>query len=117
MWNNLEVFIAADKFDILPLKDLARSRVIKWIEENASKSPLLIEKIWTTVPPHEILLRDAITKSISSDAHGFLTHDESMGVMQNSPDITISILKKLAAVNYSMKVNIDLGKKKLLPRR
>ncbi|KAJ5766701.1 uncharacterized protein N7511_004317 [Penicillium nucicola] len=117
MWNNLGVFIAADKFDISTLKDLARSRVIKWIDKNASKSPLIIEKIWTTTPPQEILLRDAITKSISSDAHRFVTHDESMEVMQNSPDITISIMKKLVAVNDTMKLHIELGKKKLLPRR
>ncbi|KAJ5959156.1 uncharacterized protein N7479_006306 [Penicillium vulpinum] len=117
IWNNLRVFIAADKFDISPLKDLTRSRIIEWIDKNASKSPLIIEKIWTTIPPYETLLRDAITKSISSDADRFLTYNESIEVMQNLPDITISILKELVAVNYSMKVQIDLSKKKLLPRR
>jgi hypothetical protein len=117
MWNNLWVFIAADKFDISPLKDHARSRIIKWINENASNSPLIMEKIWTTIPPHETLLRDAIIKSISSNAHGFLIHDESMKVLQNSPDLTISFLKNLVAINYTMKVQIDLGKRKLLPRR
>jgi hypothetical protein len=28
LWNNLGVFMAADKFDIAPLKQLARTRLI-----------------------------------------------------------------------------------------
>ncbi|KAJ6050636.1 uncharacterized protein N7446_010745, partial [Penicillium canescens] len=76
MWNNLGVFMAADKFDISCLKTLARSRIMDWIDKNAKKSPLIVREIWITIPPLETELRDAIIKSISCNAQEFLTYNE-----------------------------------------
>ncbi|KAJ5318321.1 hypothetical protein N7476_004741, partial [Penicillium atrosanguineum] len=90
MWNNLGVFMAADKFDISILKDFARSRIIKWIDTNAIKSPLNVRNIWTTLPPHETQLRDAIVRSISCDVQQFLIYDGSMEAMESLPDMTIA---------------------------
>jgi hypothetical protein len=36
LWNNLGVFMEIDKFDIAPLKRLARTRLINWIDKNAN---------------------------------------------------------------------------------
>lgn len=33
LWNNLEFFMAADKFGIAPLKQLAGTRLINWIDK------------------------------------------------------------------------------------
>lgn len=37
--------MAADKFDIAPLKQLARNRLINWIDENAQRLPFVVPEI------------------------------------------------------------------------
>lgn len=107
MWDNLGVFMAADKFDISPLKLLARSRIMDWINESAMRFRLIVQEIWVTIPPLETELRDAIIKSISCHAQEFLTHDESMVIMTDLPDITIAVLKKIAEENCSLKLKLQ----------
>ncbi|KAF9243988.1 hypothetical protein DTO006G1_7242 [Penicillium roqueforti] len=111
MWNNLGVFMAADKFDISRLKILARSRIMNWISENARGFPLIVQQIWITIPPLESEIRDAIIKSISCDAQEFLAYDESMVIMTDIPDITIAVLKKIAEENSSLKLKLQRQRK------
>ncbi|CAG7965196.1 unnamed protein product [Penicillium nalgiovense] len=92
--DNLGVFIAADKFDIAPLKQLARTRLINWIDENAQRLPFVVPEIWVTLPPLETELRDAIIKAISYHAQEFLNNDESIAILTDLPAIAIAVLKK-----------------------
>ncbi|KAJ5244798.1 hypothetical protein N7489_004894 [Penicillium chrysogenum] len=94
LWNNLGVFMAADKFDIAPLKQLARNRLINWIDENAQRLPFVVPEIWVTLPPIETELRDAIIKAISCHAQEFLNNDESIAILTDLPAIAIAVLKK-----------------------
>lgn len=91
MLDNLGVFIAADKFDIAPLKQLARTRLINWIDENAQRLPFVVPEIWVTLPPLETELRDAIIKAISCYAQEFLNNDESIAILTDLPAIAIAV--------------------------
>lgn len=95
--------MAADKFDISTLKLLARSRISSWLYENARQFPLVVREIWTTNPPLEIELRDAIIKSISGNPQKFLIHDESTAIMTDIPELTIAVLRKVVEENCSHK--------------
>ncbi|CAG8071843.1 unnamed protein product [Penicillium nalgiovense] len=94
LWNNLGVFVAADKFDIAPLKQLGRTRLINWIVKNARRHPFVVREIWVTLPPLETELRDAIMKAISCHAQEFLNNDESIAILTDLPSIAIAVLKK-----------------------
>ncbi|KAJ5489171.1 BTB/POZ protein [Penicillium diatomitis] len=66
-FNNIEVFIAADKYAILPLKTLATLKFSRWANTNCS-SPMfheVVQKVMTSVPPHESTLREVIADIIS----------------------------------------------------
>lgn len=58
LWNNLEVFKAAENFDIAPLKQLARTRLINWIDKNTNRLPFVVREIWADLPPFETELCD-----------------------------------------------------------
>ncbi|KAJ5991369.1 hypothetical protein N7522_011576 [Penicillium canescens] len=107
MWNNLRVFMAADKFDISPLKSLARTRLLNWIDKNAKSLPLVLQQIWITIPPLETELRDAIIKAISRHTQEFLTHDDSIVIMKDIPDIAIGVLRKVVDENSFLKFDLQ----------
>lgn len=86
--------MAADKFDITPLKQLARTRLINWIHKNANRLPFVVREIRVTPPPLETELQDAIIKAISCHAKEFLNHDESIAILTDLPAIAIAVLKK-----------------------
>jgi hypothetical protein len=86
--------MAADKFDIAPLKQLARTRLINWIDENAQRLPFVVPEMWVILPPLETELRDTIIKAISCHAKEFLNNDESMAILTDLPAIAIAVLKK-----------------------
>lgn len=83
--------MAADKFDIAPLKQLARNHLINWIDENAQRLPFVVPEIWVTLPPIETELRDAIIKAISCHPQEFLNNDESIAIVTDLPAIAIAV--------------------------
>ncbi|PYH79082.1 hypothetical protein BO82DRAFT_147020 [Aspergillus uvarum CBS 121591] len=104
LWNNLDVFMAADKFDIAPLKQLARTRLLNWINKNANRLPFIVREIWVTLPPLETELRDAIVKAISCHAEEFLNNDESVAILTDLPAIAIAVLKEKVNENVLLKL-------------
>lgn len=107
MWNNLGVFMAADKFDITPLKQLARTRLINWIHKNANRLPFVVREIWVTLPPLETELQDAIIKAISCHAKEFLNKDESIAILTDLPAIAIAVLKKKVDENVLLELQLQ----------
>jgi len=105
--NNLDVFMVADKFEIVPLKNLARSRLIDWINQNATRSPLLVRDIWCTIPPHETELRDAITKAILCQARKFLRNDEGVVLLTDIPELCVKALKQVVDENSRLSYRLS----------
>ncbi|KAL1955400.1 hypothetical protein VTO42DRAFT_8620 [Malbranchea cinnamomea] len=60
--NNLKVYIAAEKFGVTALKEMALRRLISWAHEHYESEafPEVLRNILTTVPPHDHDLRDAL---------------------------------------------------------
>ncbi|OKP13735.1 hypothetical protein PENSUB_578 [Penicillium subrubescens] len=61
-FTNIEVFIAADKYGIIPLKTLATLKFSRWANTSCG-SPVfdeVIEKVMTSVPSHEPTLQEVI---------------------------------------------------------
>lgn len=99
--------MAADKFDITPLKKLARTRLINWIDKNAQRHPFVVQEIWVTLPPIETELRDATIKAISCHAQEFLNNDESIAILTDLPAIAIAVLKKKVDENVLLELKLQ----------
>lgn len=99
--------MAADKFDIAPLKQLARTRLIKWIDKNANRLPFVVREIWARpLPPLETELQGAIINAISSHAQEFLKTDEGTVFLMALPEITIAVLKKTLDENLVLELKL-----------
>ncbi|KAJ5796815.1 BTB/POZ protein [Penicillium psychrosexuale] len=66
-FNNIEVFIAADKYGIIPLKTLATSKFSRWANTSCGSPvfPEVIKKVMTSVPSHETTLCEVIADIFS----------------------------------------------------
>ncbi|KAF9894298.1 hypothetical protein FE257_007801 [Aspergillus nanangensis] len=98
-YNNLQVYMAADKFDIPLLRTLASTRLIRWVLSHykSQEFPDVVQEILRTIPPHENIIRTFITKIIIENVPLFLAHEKGQGVLINNPNLTVDILK--AVVN------------------
>jgi hypothetical protein len=99
--------MAADKFDIPPLKNLARSRLINWILYFAVQSPSVTQDIWCTIPPHEIEIRVAITTGISNQAQEFLSNNEGVEVLKDTSELSVKVLTRIVDQNARLKTKLE----------
>jgi hypothetical protein len=69
--NNIQVFIAADKFEIISLKSLATDKFSRWATANWNHPvfPEVMQEVMTSVPSHEADLRETIVDIMA--AHVF----------------------------------------------
>lgn len=100
--NHLGVYLAADKFGVFPLRELASSRIVDWAKSNWSSGcfPGTVQDIWRNAPPHENGLRDAIVEVVSTNIQHFLTQDDGNEVLLENCDFMIAVLERVAA-NYA----------------
>ncbi|KAJ5465328.1 uncharacterized protein N7458_001014 [Penicillium daleae] len=95
------VYLAADKFGIFSLRELASSRIVNWAKSNWNLGcfPHIVEDIWCTTPPHENGLRDAIVEVVSTNIQHFLTQNEGNNVFNDNPAFTVAVLKRVASLH------------------
>lgn len=100
--NHLGVYIAADKFGIFPLRELAFSRIVGWARSNWSKEyfPGIVQDIWRDTPPHENKLCDEIVEVISTNILHFQAQDDGYNVLVENDDLMLAVLERVAA-NYA----------------
>jgi hypothetical protein len=103
--NHLGVYLAADKFLILPLRTLASSRISNWAKSNWSLGcfPNIAQDIWCDTPPHENELRDAIVEVVLDNIHHFLAQDNGNKVLIKNPEFAIAVLKQVAKNNNKLR--------------
>ncbi|KAF9882673.1 hypothetical protein FE257_005658 [Aspergillus nanangensis] len=103
-YTHLRVYIAADKFGIFPLCDLAATRIIAWIDSNwRSKSFLgVAQRIWNKCPSHENKLREAIIKKVSTNIQHFLAQGKGNIGLFGNPTFLLAILKGVATENHNL---------------
>jgi len=104
-FNNIEVFIAADKYGILPLKTLATLKFTRWVNTNFS-SPMfhqVVEKVMTSVPSHETIFRGVIADIISKHVFEFINDPEIVHILDSFGCLGSLVIARL--------VNNDLVKR------
>ena len=96
--RHLRVYLAADKFGIQLLQQLATARIIDWANSNLMSGtyPGVIQDIWCSIPFHENKLRDAISDIVSANIRDFLGHASGDTVLINNPDFAVAVLKRVA---------------------
>lgn len=108
--NHFGVYLAADKFRIFPLRELASSRIVDWAKSNWSLEcfPDIVQDIWCTTPPHEKELRDAIVEIVSIKIQHFLTKDNGNNALIENPEFMIAVLKRVTVMNAELRAQNNL---------
>lgn len=103
--NHFLVYLAADKFGILPLQELATTRIVNWTKSNWALKNFaeLAEEIWCSTPPHELKLRALVVETFATHAQHFLNLDEGKMVLVENPQLAIEVLKQVAEENEKFK--------------
>ncbi|KAK6819220.1 hypothetical protein RU639_008141 [Aspergillus parasiticus] len=96
-FNNIEVFIAADKYGIIPLKTLAASKFSRWVNENCSSPAFhkVIERVMMSVPPHESTLQEVIADFISRHIFEQTQDPEIVHILNSFGSLGSLIIAKL----------------------
>lgn len=70
-YNNLDVYLIADKYGVGPLKDVARQKFIAWFKKyEGEELPDVTRKAFSTLPAHDHDLRNEIILSITNSTKG-----------------------------------------------
>ncbi|GKZ63425.1 hypothetical protein AnigIFM49718_011833 [Aspergillus niger] len=103
--NHLAVYLAADKFSMIPLRELASSRIVDWAKSNWSLRcfPDTVQDIWCDTPPHENKLHDAMAEIVSSNIQHFLSQGNGKKVFSENPKFSIAVIEKLSLDNKRLK--------------
>lgn len=96
-YNNLRVYVAADKFGVDKLKDLARDRMTSWLQCNWDKEefPLAVRKIFQSLPLHESQLPDIVVHLISEKAEHLLKQESVLDLLEEFGGLAIAVLKEV----------------------
>lgn len=94
--KHLRVYIAADKFGILPLRELAATRIATWIHSNWSSGifPDIVESIWRLSPILREKLQDAIIETVAANVQPFLAQQRGRQVVLGNPELAIAIVRR-----------------------
>lgn len=98
-FNNIEVFIAADKYGILPLKSLAAKKFSRWATANCS-SPVfhkVVERVMTSVPSHETTLREVVADVISRHIFDLIEVPEIVDIFDSFGCLGSLVIKRLVS--------------------
>lgn len=96
-FNNIKIFIAADKYAITPLKSLATSKFSRWANANWG-SPVfheVLEKVMTSVPPHEITLREVLADVFSRHVFDLMKDPEIVHILDSFGCLGSLVISKL----------------------
>lgn len=98
-FNNIKVFIAADKYAIIPLKTLATSKFSRWANTNYG-SPVfhkVLEKVMTSVPPHETTLREVLADVLSRHIFDIMKDPEIVHILDSFGCLGSLVITKLVS--------------------
>lgn len=96
-YNNLRVYMAADKFGIDPLKDLARDRLTSWLKRNwyVVAFPQVVRSVLETLPAHESQIPESIAHFIVGHAGRLLKCKQMLNLLQAFGSLTTAVLKEV----------------------
>lgn len=101
--------MAADKFGIDPLKDLARGRLASWLKSNWRKEvfPKVARSVLQSVPPQESHLPDIVANFISKNADYLLRRESTSDILGEFGGLTVAVLKDVAGSLKSPRQSVN----------
>ncbi|KAJ5964554.1 BTB/POZ protein [Penicillium vulpinum] len=112
--NNMEVFISADKFGIIPLKSLATQNFSRWATANWNSPvfPGVVREVMTSVPSHELSRRESIVEVLSAHIFDLIESPEMLDVLNSFGclgSLIIAALVRKGQVNHPNEHDIFRG--------
>ena len=97
-YNNPRVYMAADKFGIDPLRDLARERLASWLKCIWDKEafPLVVRSVFQSLPLHESQIPDVVADLMSEKAENLLKQELVLDLLEEFGGVTIAVLREVA---------------------
>ncbi|KAL4959525.1 BTB/POZ domain-containing protein [Aspergillus stella-maris] len=94
---HLKVYIAADKYNILPLKETAAERFKGWCSRywNSERLIAISQYALTTLPSHDITVRDIIASVIAAHMDVLSKNKAILGLLAEETAIASLVLAKL----------------------
>lgn len=98
-FNNIKVFIAADKYAITPLKSLATSKFSRWANTNWGSHVFheVLKKVMTSVPPHETTLREVLADVFSRHIFDLMKDPEIVHILDSFGCLGSLVITKLVS--------------------
>jgi hypothetical protein len=116
--NNLQVYLAADKFGILRLKSLATKRFASWVSRNWRSTGFLeiVQVVTISTPPHDPGLRRIVVDAISENFGILVKEGDIMRVLEDYESLGSAVLVKLVQSGRMGNTNAKKSKKRLWGR-
>lgn len=96
IFNNIDVYLAADKFGITDLQALAASRVCAWLSTNVQSKVFLSAamKIMKFKLPNDMTLKDNLAEVMSKNLSVLLPEDDFLPILDEFGCLGSAILQK-----------------------
>ncbi|KAJ6003925.1 BTB/POZ protein [Penicillium herquei] len=95
--NDIAVFLAADKYEIPPLKSLASQKLLNWADTNHASPTFhkVVEVVMTSGPPHEDGLREIMADVISRHILDLIKCEETVRILDMFGSLGSLVITKL----------------------
>ncbi|KAL1850834.1 hypothetical protein Plec18167_002574 [Paecilomyces lecythidis] len=96
-YNNIRVYVTADKFGIVPLRSLAGEKFASWANSNWNCAAFsdIVQEVMTYVPPHDTYLRDVVIDTISKNIISLVREGTILPLMDTNGKLGSAVIAKL----------------------
>lgn len=104
-YNNLAVYMAADKFGLMGLKKLAMKRFVTWLNSHTTYVNLakIIRAAMVCLPTHGNVLKDAIGEVLSEHVDDVIGLEGMMTIFGEFGSLAPALLKKVLSENAQLR--------------
>jgi hypothetical protein len=97
LFSSVRVYALADKYDISPLKELARQKFCSWAENNwtCEDFSAIAREVFESTPKNDRGLRDVIIQLVAKHADIFIQKDGLRQLIEDIGDLELSVLCQL----------------------
>jgi hypothetical protein len=105
--TSVRVYTIADKYDIPPLKELAKTKFQTWGEKNWARKEFsdIVKEIFESTPKSDRGLRDIATRIVALHADVLILKDEFRRLIEEGGDFGLSTVRLLLEEKAGLKAN------------
>ncbi|CAI7669911.1 unnamed protein product [Penicillium pancosmium] len=115
IFNNIDVYIAADKFGIDMLYALAASRICTWLSANTTSESFLdaAQKVMSSTPPHDPTLTDHLAQLMTGKLSIFAKNQEFFPLLNEFGALGSNIIARMHTINTALTTGLENAEKKV----